>query len=100
MGRASQIAPAIVEETGKPTLSNHTGDGQAKKLREAIAQMAKVDMDVAKVAKQVSVSVTEEGVLIEAVDQDGGESMLFDVSSSELKPALTAFLTRLTPALS
>ncbi len=48
-------------------------------------------------AKNVRVSVTEEGLLITIVD--GGNDLMFELSSSELKPRLIALLEKLAPIL-
>lgn len=47
--------------------------------------------------KNVRVSVTEEGLLITILD--GGNDLMFDLSSSELKPRLIMLLERLAPIL-
>jgi chemotaxis protein MotB len=106
MGRASQITPAIVEETGMPQPGPRSlNQGQLVKqaqqqVQAAISKLAMSSPQMAKLAKQVTVKVTEDGILIEAADQDDGPSMLFDISSPELKPALVEFLRRLGPTLS
>jgi chemotaxis protein MotB len=111
MGRASQFQPAIIEETGAPNQRDSKLDiesaaraaGKAKKqaqaLKDAIAALAQTSPDLARLASAVTVKITEDGILIEATDQDDGPSMLFDVSSPELQPALTEFLRRLGPTL-
>jgi len=100
MERAAQLQPAVVEQTGVPAAARQQMlEQQAEQLRDAIETMQKVAPEVAKIASQVSVQVTPDGVLIEAIDQERGESMLFDVSSAILKPALVDLLTRLAPEL-
>jgi chemotaxis protein MotB len=115
MGRASQFQPAIIEETGAPNQPDSKLDiesaaraaGKAKKkaqalreaLKEAIEAVAQTSPELARLAAAVTVKITEDGILIEAADQDDGPSMLFDVSSPELQPALTEFLRRLGPTL-
>ena len=49
------------------------------------------------VALNVRVSVTEDGLLITIVD--GGQDLLFDSSSSELKPRLVSLLEKLAPII-
>jgi chemotaxis protein MotB len=48
-------------------------------------------------AQNVKVAVTEDGLLITILD--GGNDLLFDLSSSELKPRLVVLLERLAPIL-
>lgn len=48
-------------------------------------------------AKNVRVSVTEDGLLITIID--GGKDLMFDSSSSELRPRLVALLEVLAPVL-
>ncbi len=100
MARAATNKPSVIEEsaTSPPTGRRATSADEARELGKAIERMVKTDPELAKLAAQVSVSVTEEGVLIEAVDRDG-QSMLFDLASSALKPGLVAFLTKLGPIL-
>jgi chemotaxis protein MotB len=100
MERAAQTRPSVIEETSipSPRKSSAMAGDQAKELGKAIEVMVKSDPELAALAAQVSVSVTDHGVLIEAVDRDG-QSMLFDLASSELKPGLVAFLDKLGPLL-
>ncbi|HYU15104.1 MAG TPA: flagellar motor protein MotB, partial [Candidatus Acidoferrum sp.] len=101
MNRAAQTRPSVIEEVATPPSKKGSSTAaveQARALGKAIEQMFKEDPELAKLAEQVSVSETEEGLLIEAIDRDG-QSMLFDLASSELKPALVAFLGKLGPLL-
>jgi chemotaxis protein MotB len=100
MQRAAQKKPSIIEDATMAAPKNGPrGEDDAKALGKAIESLVTSDPELAKLAALVSVTVTEEGVLIEAVDRDG-QSMLFDLASSELKPALIAFLGKLGPLLS
>jgi chemotaxis protein MotB len=104
MERAAQSRPSVIEEVSAPPPKNKKGgpsekiEEEARQLGKAVEQMFKADPELSDLAAQVSISVTEEGLLIEAVDRDG-QSMLFDLSSSELKPGLIAFLDKLGPML-
>jgi chemotaxis protein MotB len=51
--------------------------------------------DLKDLAKNVRVSVTEDGLLITIID--GGKDLMFDSSSSELRPRLVALLELLAP---
>ena len=67
--------------------------GSVEKL---LAKSAR-DPQLAKIAKNVTVMVSEQGALIELVDSS--DDLLFAVSSSELKPAVVKFLQQLGPLL-
>jgi chemotaxis protein MotB len=97
---ASQIRPSIVEQA--PTPPSKPGESlskQASDLNHAIQLMAAIDPHLADLAANVKVTITPDGVMIEAIDREGGDSMLFDVSSAKLKPALVSFLEHLAPVL-
>jgi chemotaxis protein MotB len=97
---ASQVRPSIVEESGMPpTKKGPSLETQAKDLEQAIKGMAALDPRLAELAANVTVTVTPDGVMIEAIDREGGESMLYDVSSAKPKPALVEFLEKLAPIL-
>jgi chemotaxis protein MotB len=99
MKRAAQNKPSIIEDsTIAAPIKGPQGEDDAKALGKAIKSLITSDPELAKLATQVSITVTEEGLLIEAVDRDG-QSMLFDLASSELKPALITFLGKLGPLL-
>jgi chemotaxis protein MotB len=66
-------------------------------VQKQIRTMADNHVDLAEVASKVRVVATPEGVLIEVDDSDDG--MLFETSSSALKPALRDFLVKLVPVL-
>lgn len=70
----------------------------AKSVKQALLAAAKNNPGLTKqIRKNVRVQVTEEGLLIQILD--GGEDLLFDLSSSELKPALVEVLRAVGPAL-
>ena len=66
-------------------------------VRAQISQLAGEDPQVRAAGDQIKVSVTEEGLLIQILD--GGQNLLFDSSSSELKPKLIEILARIAPVL-
>jgi chemotaxis protein MotB len=70
----------------------------AEDLVGRLDRLAALDPELAAVMRNVRVAVAPDGVLIEAVDQDGG--LLFDVSSSRLNEPLERFLRALAPAIS
>jgi chemotaxis protein MotB len=71
--------------------------GQAKQIEETLKEAAKQDPTLAALKEQVLVQVTDEGLLIQVIDK--GRTLLFDLSSAELKPAVVAVLQRVAPLL-
>jgi chemotaxis protein MotB len=69
-----------------------------KRIREQLAALKANDKDFAALAGNVQVTVTDFGLLIQIMD--GGEDLIFDVSSAELKPPLVKILNALAPILS
>jgi chemotaxis protein MotB len=66
-------------------------------VRAQLTQMAGEDPQLKQANEQIKVSVTEEGLLIQILD--GGQNLLFDLSSAELKPKLVDILSRIAPVL-
>ena len=66
-------------------------------VRAQLTQMAGQDPQIKQASDQIKVSVTEEGLLIQILD--GGQNLLFDLSSAELKPKLIDILSRIAPVL-
>ena len=66
-------------------------------VRAQLTQMAGEDAQLKQASDQIKVSVTEEGLLIQILD--GGQNLLFDLSSAELKPKLIDILSRIAPVL-
>jgi chemotaxis protein MotB len=64
---------------------------------KVLHKFAAVDEELAQVIRNVRVQVTDDGILIEAVDE--GQGLLFDVSSSKLNEPLERFLRALAPAI-
>ena len=98
MNGGAQYVPSIIEKSPAPPAPNTQSlDESVRSLEEAISHLAENHVDLAEMAGKVRVVATPDGVLIEANDDD--EGMLFDTASSQLKPALTAFLAELAPLL-
>jgi chemotaxis protein MotB len=72
-------------------------EGEAEEIKKTIAQAAAQNPDLAELQDQVIVQVTDAGLSIQVVDK--GKNLLFDLSSSELKPALVELLRRLAGVL-
>jgi chemotaxis protein MotB len=68
-----------------------------KRIREQIAALKASDKDFAELAGNIQVTITDFGLLIQIMD--GGEDLIFDLSSAELKPALVKVLNGLAPVL-
>ena len=68
-------------------------EGQKKAIEEALQKAAEEDPELAAIKDQVIVQVTDAGLSIQVVDK--GRDLLFDLSSSKLKPALVELLKRL-----
>jgi chemotaxis protein MotB len=66
-------------------------------VRAKISQMIADDPSLKDVKNQIKVSVTDDGLLIQILD--GGQNLLFDSSSAELKPKLVEILSRIAPVL-
>jgi chemotaxis protein MotB len=74
-------------------------DDAARQVRAAVAELAAQDPKLKELISHVDVRVTDFGLLIQLLDGDGGDDTLFEVSSSELKPALITLLKRFGPLL-
>ncbi len=102
MNHASQITPSMIEEAPTPpppddTRSMLDNKDTAKQVSDKLARMAALDADMAKVIKNVRVTVTPDGVLVETVDE--GDDLLFDLSSSRLHEPLQRFLRGFAPVI-
>ena len=101
--KAAQFAPSLFgEEEGTPApddvkLALDERAETAKSMSKKLGELAKQDAELANVMKSVRIEIQPDGVLIEAVDQDGG--LLFDSASAELKHPLEHFLEALAPIL-
>jgi len=93
-----------VEDKGYLDVKGANGEDEQTKLndaaqniREALKTLKASNADLAKLADQIKVSVTDFGLLIQIMD--GGDDLIFDISSAELKPALIQILQKLGPML-
>ncbi len=66
-------------------------------IRKQLAALEGNDKEFAALASHIQVTVTEFGLLVQIMD--GGEDLIFDLSSAELKPPLVKILTELGPIL-
>jgi chemotaxis protein MotB len=91
---------AYFDVVGQSTIQPETANFErvAAAVRAAMQRQLNDDPELKKLAKQLKVSVTEEGLLIQILD-GSGEDLLFDRSSSELKPRLDQLLAVIAPIL-
>jgi chemotaxis protein MotB len=94
-----------VEDKGYLDVQGANGESEqeklneaAKNIREALKALQANDAEFAKLADRVKVTVTDFGLLIQIMD--GGDDLIFDLSSAELKPELVKLLQKLGPMLS
>jgi chemotaxis protein MotB len=101
MNRAAQITPSVIQASPIPAPSGQEALDEkavaAKSLVARLDKMAAVDPTLAQVMRNVHIEITEDGILIEAVDEARG--LLFETSSSQLNEPLDRFLRALGPAL-
>src|SRR5580704_12092110 len=98
MNKAAQITPSVIEVAPTPPPPNgETIDDTAVTMQNEMARLANIDKDLAEVIRNVHIEITNDGILMEIVDQDKG--LLFDLSSSKLATPLTEFLKKVTPIL-
>ena len=101
MNHAAQFAPSVIETAPTPPPPGEESLDEkaetAKQLDARLHSLAALDTELAAVIKNVRIEVTPEGILIEAVDQEGG--LLFDLSSAKLNEPLERFLHALGPTL-
>ena len=102
MNRAAQIKPSVIEVSSVPTPASETTlddkvRAAAADVKVKLIKMATLDSELAKVIKNVKVTTTPDGVLIETVDQ--GDGLLFDTASAKLTEPLERFLRAMAPVL-
>jgi len=73
-------------------------EGQARALEEAVQKTASQAPELAALKDQVIIEVNDAGLSIQVVDK--GKNLLFDLSSSELKPPLVVLLKQMSGILS
>jgi len=78
-------------------LEQRTLAQSAEEVKKALMVAEKADTELANLIKNMDVRVTDEGLLIQIID--GGDGLLFDLSSAELKPKLRQLLEVIAPVL-
>jgi chemotaxis protein MotB len=101
--------PKVVEPAFEPRssgaprdLSDGRGDAidmAAKALEMSLDTLRASDPELGELRKQVIISVTPEGLLIQLIDNDRHKELMFDLSSADLKPALVVLLKSLAEPL-
>ncbi len=100
MNGGAQQVPSIIEKAPAPPPPDDASlQEDIKSLRDAIEHVAENHIQLADIAARVRVVATDDGILIEIVDEDGHDGLLFDLSSARLKPGLIEFLEGLAPVL-
>jgi chemotaxis protein MotB len=79
-----------------PTEEQRLKDAEGS-IRKQLAAIAANNKDFAALGGHIQVTVTDFGLLVQIMD--GGDDLIFDLSSAELKPALVKVLTELAPIL-
>lgn len=80
------IVGAAEARTGPTDADGQNLEKAAEKIRQAVQQ----DQALKELSSQVQVAVSEEGLRIQMVEKD--ESLLFEIGSAQLKPALVRLL--------
>lgn len=101
MNHAAQLKPSVIEEASMPpppdeaaTIANETA---ARQLADKLGRLAVLDSELSEVIRNVKITVTPEGVLVETVDEDKG--LLFDLSSAKLTAPMQRFLRAFGPMI-
>ncbi|MEO8698400.1 MAG: flagellar motor protein MotB [Kofleriaceae bacterium] len=102
MNHASQITPAVIEESGTPPPpdSQKTLDAKAdaaKQISDKLGRLAAIDSELAQVIQNVHIEQTADGIVIDTVDDSDG--LLFDSASARLSEPLQRFLRAFTPVV-
>ena len=102
MNHAAQLNPSVIEASPIPPPPDDPGDPTAEQVKAAdikgrFSRLAAADPELAQVIANVHVTVTKDGILIEAVDGDKG--MLFDSASAKLTERMERFLRVLGPVV-
>ncbi len=98
MGGSGVADKGYLDTSGKEaTAEQEALKNGAKAVRNALLSAQEMDPQLKKVIERIDVKVTADGLLIQVLD--GGDDLLFDLSSAELKPQLKIILAQIAPAL-
>ncbi|HVV87461.1 MAG TPA: flagellar motor protein MotB, partial [Kofleriaceae bacterium] len=98
MSGGAQYVPSIIERSPTPPApQTESISDAASSVKEQIDKLVENHTGLAELANKVRVTATEQGVLIEVVDDKN--ELLFDSASSRLNHPLEEFLQQLGPIL-
>ncbi len=98
MSGGAQLMPSVIEQTGvPPPPESRTIAAETKAVKNEIDRLLANHVGLADLAGKVGVQATDDGVLIEVVDDDN--ELLFDSASAALRRPLQEFLETLAPVL-
>jgi chemotaxis protein MotB len=97
MSGGAQYVPSIIERDPTPPRPESNIGADAASVKAAIDRLVQNNVGLAELGKKVRVQATEEGVLIEIVDD--GDELLFDTASARLSAPLQQFLGVIGPLL-
>lgn len=100
MHHAAQLRPSVIEEAPMPPPPNEEASLDAKmlaakQLADKLGRLAVLDTQLGEVIRNVRITVTADGVLVETVDEDKG--LLFELSSARLTEPMQRFLRAFAP---
>ena len=98
MGGSGVESNAFLDaQGGVMQMEQQTLQASANAVKKTLKVAASRDAELSALVKDIDVSVTEEGLLIQILDN--GQDLLFDLSSAELKPRLKKLLETIAPVL-
>jgi len=95
-GGSGLLDKGFIDRT-TPSVAEPVMDGNADMLRSGLNKMMEDEEGLSNIKDSIRISSTPEGVLIDFIDNN--QDLLFDLSSSALKPPLEKVLARLAPIL-
>jgi chemotaxis protein MotB len=95
-GGSGLLDKGFIDRT-TPSVAEPVMDGNADMLRSGLNKMMEDEQGLSNIKDSIRITATPEGVLIEFIDNN--QDLLFDLSSSALKPPLERVLARLGPIL-
>jgi chemotaxis protein MotB len=98
MGGSGVESNAFLDaQGGVMQMEQQTLQASANAVKKTLKVAASRDAELSALVKDIDISVTEEGLLIQILDN--GQDLLFDLSSAELKPRLKKLLETIAPVL-
>ncbi len=96
---SNSIMPSVTPELAQQARASEQKllEKEAEQVEEMVAKIGGDNPELKAIADQVDVRISDEGLVIDLVDNDG--QLLFEQSSSSLKPAVVRLLEKLGPVL-